>query len=578
MTKKQLHRRPSQPVDALPDSLHPLLRQLYAARGVCDATELERSLAKMINYRDLSGIEAAAALLYQALIEDKHVVIVGDFDADGATSTALAVLALNKMGFYHVDYLIPDRFEHGYGLSVDVVRQAIDKQAQLIITVDNGITSFEGVDYAHDHGIDVIITDHHLPGDTLPNADAIINPNLADCHFASKSLSGVGTTFYFMIALRAHLRAVNWFAQNQIPEFNLAELLDLVALGTVADVVPLDANNRILVHQGLNRIRSGCCRLGITALLNVSKRTAEKLNASDLGFALAPRLNAAGRLDNMAIGVKLLLCDDPAKAKMLAEELDALNAERKNIEQEMQTEALALFSEIEAGFDTLPCGIAIYHPAWHQGVIGILAARIKERFYRPVIAFASIGNGQIKGSARSISGLHMKDVLERIDTLHPDLLLSFGGHAMAAGMTLREADFERFKTIFDEMVQAKLTPEQLNNIILTDGELAGHFLTLETAEVLRQAGPWGQGFPEPLFDGKFRLLRQQVVAEKHLKMLIEPLQGGPMIDCIAFNVDRAQWPDLSVKEVELVYRLDVNEFRGNRSVQLMVEHLWAALH
>ncbi|UCZ76550.1 single-stranded-DNA-specific exonuclease RecJ [Dickeya zeae] len=569
----QLRRRPVTETE-LPDSLPALLRRLYAQRGVRQAQELERSLRGLLDYRLLSGISQAVDVLCRALAEERRIVIVGDFDADGATSTALTVLALRSMGGREVQYLVPNRFEDGYGLSPEVVAQAAAKGAELIVTVDNGISSHAGVDDAHRRGIEVVVTDHHLPGDTLPAAEAMVNPNLVDCAFPSKALAGVGVAFYLMMALRARLRESGWFTERRLAEPNLAELLDLVALGTVADVVPLDANNRILVAQGLSRIRAGKCRPGIRALLEVSNRDAAQLVASDLGFALGPRLNAAGRLDDMSVGVELLLCHDIVQARMLASDLDALNQSRREIEAGMQVEALQLCEQLERSRDTLPLGLAMYHPDWHQGVVGILASRIKERFHRPVIAFAPAGDGILKGSGRSIAGLHLRDALERLDTCHPGLMLKFGGHAMAAGLSLAEERFDEFRQRFADLVGEWLDASQLEGVVWSDGELAVPELSLGTAEMLREAGPWGQAFPEPLFDGRFRLLQQRLVGERHLKVMVEPLGGGPLLDGIAFNVDTVLWPDSSVREVELAYKLDVNEFRGKRSVQLLIEHLW----
>ena len=558
----------------LPASLHPLLRRLYALRGVKAEQELERSVKGMLPWQQLDGIDTAVGILQQALADHRRIMVVGDFDADGATSTALTVLALRSMGGSAVDYLVPNRFEDGYGLSPEVVEQAATRGAELILTVDNGISSHAGVDVAHAKGIQVLVTDHHLPGETLPAAEAIVNPNLRGCEFPSKSLAGVGVAFYLMLALRARLRDSGWFEQRALAMPNLAELLDLVALGTVADVVPLDANNRILVYQGLNRIRAGKCRPGIRALLEVANRDARQLAANDLGFALGPRLNAAGRLDDMSIGVALLLSDDIAQARMLANDLDALNLTRREIEQGMQVEALQLCDQLERSSTTLPYGLAMYHPEWHQGVVGILASRIKERFHRPVIAFAPAGEGILKGSGRSIAGLHMRDALERLDTLNPGLMMKFGGHAMAAGLSLEEAKFDEFRQRFGDLVGEWLDPAMLEGVIWSDGELALQELSLETAELLREGGPWGQAFPEPTFDGKFRILQQRLVGEKHLKLMVEPLGGGPLLDGIAFNVDTTLWPDSSVREVELAYKLDVNEFRGNRNVQLLIQHLW----
>ena len=570
----QLRRRTVDDTAQLPAELSPLLRRLYASRGVKSAADLERSVKGMLPWQQLAGVDTAVTILFDALRENLRIIVVGDFDADGATSTALSVLALRSLGAGNVDYLVPNRFDDGYGLSPEVVDQAHARGAQLILTVDNGISSHSGVARAHELGIPVVITDHHLPGDVLPPAEAIINPNLANCAFPSKCLAGVGVAFYLLLALRAHLREAGWFEQQGIAMPNLAEHLDLVALGTVADVVPLDANNRILIWQGLSRIRAGRCRPGIRALLEIANRDAQKLAASDLGFALGPRLNAAGRLDDMSVGVALLMCNDIVQARMLASELDALNQTRKEIEQGMQAEALTLCEQLERSGEALPGGIAIYHPEWHQGVVGILASRIKERFHRPVIAFAPAGDGTLKGSGRSIQGLHMRDALERLDTLYPGMMLKFGGHAMAAGLSLQSDRFEEFQQRFAALVGEWLDPALLQGEIWSDGALQPQEMTLDVAEMLRDAGPWGQMFPEPLFDGRFRVLQQRLVGERHLKLMLEPIGGGPLLDGIAFNIDTACWPDNGVREVEIAYKLDVNEFRGNRSVQLIIDNIW----
>lgn len=572
--KIQLRRREADETTELPDDLPPLLRRLYASRGVRTANDLERSLKGMLHWQTLTGVEKAVEMLHDAFEKNLRIMVVGDFDADGATSTALSVLSLRAMGCDAVEYLVPNRFEDGYGLSPEVVDQAHARGAQMIMTVDNGISSHSGVDHAHALGIRVLVTDHHLPGEILPNADAIVNPNLADCPFPSKSLAGVGVAFYLMLVLCNHLKSKGWFDARGIAVPKIVEYLDLVALGTVADVVPLDANNRILTWQGLSRIRAGVCRPGIKALLEIANREPAKLVASDLGFALGPRLNAAGRLDDMSVGVALLLCDNIGEARVLANELDALNQTRKEIEQGMQAEALTLCEKLERSSETLPGGLAMYHPEWHQGVVGILASRIKERFHRPVIAFAPAGDGTLKGSGRSIQGLHMRDALERLDTLHPGMILKFGGHAMAAGLSLEEAQFERFQQRFGELVTEWLDPALLQGEVVSDGPLSAAEMTMEVAQMLRDAGPWGQMFPEPLFDGHFRLLQQRLVGERHLKVMVEPVGGGPLLDGIAFNVDTSCWPDNGVRDVQLAYKLDINEFRGNRSLQLIIDNIW----
>lgn len=551
-----------------------LLQRIYLHRGITDVTQLERKAANLLDYRSLSGIEHALALLYRALTEHETITIVGDFDADGATSTALAIRALKAMGYVNLNYIVPNRFENGYGLTPMVVEEARKRGTNVIVTVDNGISSHDGVAVANQYGMNVIITDHHLPGETLPEADAIINPNLNECHFGSKSLAGVGVTFYLMSALRAHLRQKEWFTQQGLSEPNLAEYLDLVALGTVADVVPLDTNNRILVHQGLNRVRAGRCCAGIKALVEVSKRDLSRLVANDFGFALGPRLNAAGRLDDMSVSIELLLTDDMAYARELANELDGLNQTRRDIEQGMQQEALVLFNKFEYSESQLPNGLAIYHPEWHQGVVGILASRIKEQYHRPVIAFAPAGDGLLKGSGRSVQGVHMRDALERLNTLQPSLMQKFGGHAMAAGLTLEENKFEAFKHHFELLMGELIQPEQLAGVVWSDGELSRNEFCLETAELIRESGPWGQAFPEPIFDGDFQLLQQRLVGERHLKLMLEPVNGGPMLDAIMFNIDVRRWPDNSIKKAKIAFKLDVNEYRGQKSVQLMIEHIW----
>ncbi|MGF1771914.1 single-stranded-DNA-specific exonuclease RecJ [Vibrio wakamikoensis] len=574
----EIQRRPDVDISILPDSIPVLLRRLYISRGVSDVAQLEKAAKGLHSYQQLAGIDPAVELLFEAIEQQKRIIVVGDFDADGATSSALSVLALRMLGSRNVDYLVPNRFEDGYGLSPEVVDQAIEIGAEVIMTVDNGVSSISGVQYAKDNNIKVLVTDHHLPGSELPNVDAMVNPNLNECGFPSKALAGVGVAFYLMMALCVYMRKRNWFAEQGMAEPKLMELIDLVALGTVADVVPLDENNRILVHQGLQRIRAGKARPGIQALIEIAKRDARKLVASDFGFALGPRINAAGRLDDMSFGVELLMSDNLHAARRMASELDGLNQTRKDIEEGMKQEALAFCERLQISDKAaLPYGLALFQRDWHQGVIGILASRIKDKFHRPVIAFADGGEGTIKGSCRSIQGLHMRDALDRIDTQNPGLILKFGGHAMAAGLTIMEKDFERFSKLFDEVVREELGDTALKGIILSDGELTPEEFSMHTAEQIRAGGPWGQAFPDPVFDGEFKVLHQKLVGEKHLKLMVEPMHKGfgtnIMLDAIAFNVDLRRWPDASVKTVTLAYKLDINDFRGNQSLQLMVDHI-----
>lgn len=554
-------------------SNHPLLDRLYRARRIQNTKELDRTLKSMLNPNQLYGIEQAVNLLVEAYQQQQKIVIVGDFDADGATSTALSVLALRQLGFSDVDYLVPNRFEQGYGLSIPVAEMAIEKGVQLLMTVDNGVSSFEGIAFLKEKGIRVLVTDHHLPPETLPPADAIVNPNLSQCHFPSKSLAGVGVAFYLMLAVRAKFRELGIFTAETQPNFT--DLLDLVALGTIADVVPLDQNNRILAYQGLMRIRARHCRPGIIALAEVANRNVEQFTSSDLGFCIGPRLNAAGRLDNMSIGVELLLANEMSKARELALDLDQLNQTRKEIEAGMKLEAIKICQNLTALFKELPSGITLYQPDWHQGVLGIVSSRIKDQYHRPVIAFTQDSEGILKGSARSIEGLHMRDVLERIHSQHPNIILKFGGHAMAAGLSIREEHFADFQHIFNQTVADWFDEEHMQSIIWTDGELNSNEFNLETAELIKSVGTWGQGFPEPCFDGEFKILDQRAIGQNknHLKMLLEPKQGGVLLDAIAFNINTRLYPDLSIKQARLAYKLEINEFRGNRSLQLLVDYI-----
>ena len=557
----------------LPDlgDLPPLLTRLYAARGVRSAAELDKGLARLIPYQQLKGIDAAVSLLVTALQQRQRILIVGDFDADGATASSVGVLGLRMLGAAHVDYLVPNRFEYGYGLTPEIVAVALQREPQLLLTVDNGISSVEGVAAAKAAGLTVLVTDHHLPGPELPAADAIVNPNQPGCAFPSKALAGVGVMFYVLLALRARLRELNWFAECGLNEPNLAELLDLVALGSVADVVPLDANNRILVHQGLARIRAGRARPGLRAVLEVAGRDHQRINSTDLGFILGPRLNAAGRLDDMSLGIECLLCEDEALARDMAQQLDELNKDRKSIEQGMQREALAQLKDLPLA--DMPFGLCLFDPDWHQGVIGILASRLNERYFRPAIAFADAGDGLLKGSARSVPGLHIRDALDAVAAKHPGLISKFGGHAMAAGLSLPQENYGAFAAAFDAEVRRQLHADDLTGRLLSDGQLSVTEFNLELAKALRHAGPWGQHFPEPLFHGVFQIVQQRLVGEKHLKLVLKTECGGQTLDGIAFNIDRELWPNPTVRWVEVAYKLDVNEFRGNETVQLMIAHL-----
>ncbi|MEB2871641.1 single-stranded-DNA-specific exonuclease RecJ [Pseudomonas rhizosphaerae] len=547
----------------------PLLNRLYAARGVSSAQELDKSLARLIPFQRLKGIEAAVELLVTAIDQRQRILIVGDFDADGATASAVGVLGLRLLGAAHVDYLVPNRFEYGYGLTPEIVEVALQREPQLLVTVDNGISSVEGVAAAKAAGLQVLVTDHHLPGHELPAADAIVNPNQPGCEFPSKNLAGVGVIFYVLMALRARLRELGRYAQVAQP--NIGELLDLVALGSVADVVPLDANNRILVHQGLERIRAGRARPGITAILEVARREHARITSTGLGFILGPRLNAAGRLDDMSLGIECLLSSDLPSAQAIASQLDGLNQDRKSIEQGMQREALAQLKDLAV--ESMPFGLCLFDAQWHQGVIGILASRLKERYHRPTIAFADAGDGLLKGSARSVQGFHIRDALDAVAATHPHLISKFGGHAMAAGLTLPQENFPAFCEAFDAQVRSQLCEEDLTGRLLSDGTLGVEEFHLELARALRNAGPWGQHFPEPMFHGVFQLVEQRVVGERHLKVMLKTECGSVSLDGIAFGIDREVWPDPSVRWVQLAYKLDLNEFRGRETVQLLITHI-----
>ena len=573
---KRITRRTSPESWQFSSAIHPALQRIYANRGAVSDGQVNLGLPQLLSPQLLKGLPQALALLIEAVQQQQRILIVGDFDADGATSSTLAILALRAMGARQVDYLVPNRFTYGYGLTPEIVAVALQKKPDLLITVDNGISSVEGVAAAKAAGVRVLVTDHHLAGAELPAADAIVNPNQPGCEFPSKNLAGVGVIFYVMAALRTALLQSGWFEQQKISAPVMADFLDLVALGTVADVVVLDQNNRILVQNGLLRIRAGRCRPGIRALVEIARRPLGQLAAADLGFTVGPRLNAAGRLDDMSLGIECLLTGNPDLALDYARELDQLNHERKAIEGDMQKQALAALNQVHLQADQqMPWGLCLYKKDWHQGVIGILAARIKERFYRPVIAFAPADNGEIKGSARSIPGFHIRDALDAVASRHPGLISKFGGHAMAAGLSLAAEKYESFSQAFDREARRLLTLSDLTGELLSDGELAALDIDLPLAQLIRAAGPWGQGFPEPLFDGEFEVLNQRLLKEKHLKLTLGLPGTNRVVDAIAFNVDLARWPDAKAQRVRLAYRLDVNHWRGVDNPQLMVEHLLA---
>jgi single-stranded-DNA-specific exonuclease len=553
-------------------SLHPVLCRAYAARGVRDAAELALTLDRLMPVSTLDCVDAAVALILEH--RERRILVVGDFDADGATSTALIVRCLRAWGFASVDFLVPNRFEFGYGLTPEIVGLATERAPTLIVTVDNGISSIAGVAAARARGIQVLITDHHLPGATLPAADVIVNPNVPGSRFGSRALAGVGVAFYVMAAVRRELDRRGTIVMPPVTDF-----LDLVALGTVADLVPLDVNNRVLVAQGIRRIRAGRAVAGIRALLAIGQRNLAQLTSADLGFTIGPRLNAAGRLDDMSIGIRCLLADSDAEALALASRLDALNAERREIEARMQGDALAAVRSLrEPGSGPTRHGVCLFDCDWHQGVVGLVASRIKDRIRRPVIAFARAGDGSLRGSARSVPGIHIRDVLDAIAARHPELISRFGGHAMAAGLSLEEAQLDAFARAFDEEVARWRDPSIPSNRVETDGELASDEIALETAQALRDGGPWGQAFPEPSFDGRFSVKNSRVVGEKHLKMWVQTQDGARAFDAIAFNflafkVDADEDPPLPQGDVRLVYRLDINEYKGERRLQLLVDHV-----
>lgn len=547
----------------------PLLERVYSARGITSSAELSLKISGLQHYQSLKNISPAAEAIAQAIVDGKRIMIIGDFDADGATSTALCMLALKAFGAKSCQYLVPNRFDFGYGLSPEIVDVAAQENTEFIITVDNGISSVAGVERAQYHNIDVVITDHHLAGKTLPNALAIVNPNQLGCQFPSKNLAGVGVAFYVLLAVRYQLQQQGWFEKQQIPVPNLADYLDIVALGTVADVVKLDHNNRILVHQGLQRIRSGKCRPGILALLSVAKREKSRLQASDLGFVLGPRLNAAGRLDDISLGIECLLLDDTDRVREIAADLNDLNIQRREIEAGMQQQAEKAIHQLDVNIDD-QIGLTLYQKDWHQGVIGIVAGRIKEQFYRPTIAFAHQDEKVIKGSARSIPGVHIRDILEQVNSQFPGVIDKFGGHAMAAGLSMPVEQFAAFNSAFQTVLANSVDQAILSPVIETDGPLDACDFDLSVAQQLRSGGPWGQGFPEPVFDGEMILLSQRIVGEKHLKVSLAN-EFGEKLEGIMFNISPEQWPLAGTPKVHVVYSLDINEFRQQQNLQLMIK-------
>ena len=573
LSTPKIHRRNADISPALQKAAVPeVLKRVYANRGIQNPSELSLTLDQLLPPQNLKGVTEAAELLADAIEGDARVLIVGDFDADGATSCAMAVSVLRQMGLREIAYLVPNRFEFGYGLTPEIVDLAAAQTPDLIVTVDNGISSIDGVEAARALGISVLVTDHHLPGASLPEAEVIVNPNQPGCAFGSKSLAGVGVMFYVLTALRATLRQRGWFEEEGITEPNLGDALDLVALGTVADVVPLDRNNRILVAAGLARIRSGRARPGIEALFEVAGRDHRQATASDLGFIVGPRLNAAGRLDDMSIGIECLLAESSMAAREQAETLHQLNRERRDIEQSMQLDALKQLDDLALDATNVPFALTLYDPDWHQGVIGILASRIRERVHRPTVVFADVGDDLLKGSGRSIPGLHLRDALDRVATRHPGLVEKFGGHAMAAGLSLAKSDLEAFRAALNSVVADTLCDVPPESIEDSDGELAPGDFSVQLAEQLVRGGPWGQHFPEPMFDGVFTVSRHRIVGDKHLKMTLTI--DSVDIEAIAFNIDVDEWLSQPLERIRALYRLDINEFRGDRNAQLVIDSFW----
>lgn len=570
MNKLIRQRQAKDKIQALTSSS--VLNRIYSNRGIQDPAELDYNLTQLLPYHALNDIDAAVDLLAVAIKEQQRILIVGDFDADGATSSALAKLVLSAFGAKQVDYLVPNRFEFGYGLSPELLEVAKGLKPDLIVTVDNGISSLAGVKAARRAGIKVLVTDHHLAGEELPQANAIVNPNQPGDTFSSKNLAGVGVVFYVLLALRAYLRECNWFELQRIDEPNLAHYLDIVALGTVADVVPLDSNNRLLVHHGLRLIRAGRCRPGISVLLQLAKRQLAKVTASDLGFAVGPRLNAAGRLDDMSIGIECLLAEDEIRARELADMLHSLNSDRQQVEQEMQDEALSKLDDVDWQASEYAHSVCLYEPHWHQGVVGLLASRIKEKVNKPCIVFANADETSVKGSARSVKEVHIRDALALVDSRHPQLIEKFGGHAMAAGLSLALENLQQFNQAFEQAVTDLLNGKAIEDVIETDGELTSEELTIETALELAQAGPFGQGFPEPAFEGEFQVLNHRIVGENHLKLTLQKDNESTSVQAIAFRIDVEDWLSQPAQKIRAVYKPDVNDYFNVPELQLLIQY------
>ncbi|MEP6485455.1 MAG: single-stranded-DNA-specific exonuclease RecJ [Rudaea sp.] len=554
-----------------PDSIHPVLRRVYTARGVTRIEQIEHRLTSLMSPKLLGGIERACELIEEAIRDDRRIVVVGDFDADGATGTAVAVRGLRMLGAQRVDYAVPNRFIHGYGLSAAIVAELAPIKPHLIITVDNGIVAHAGVAAARALGMHVIVTDHHLPAATLPDADAIVNPNVGGDEFPSKALAGVGVMFYLLLAVRAHLRERGGFAKNAEPD--LSALLDLVALGTVADLVPLDDNNRVLVDAGIRRIRArrGCA--GIEALIEVSKRDPKRIVASDLGFAIAPRINAAGRLDDMRIGIECLLTDDASSARQLAETLSSINSERQGMQAAMVEQAeVAVSAWMKREGGALPCGVVLFDESWHHGIVGLVASKLKDALQRPVIACAPAENGEVKASGRSITGFHLRDALAEIDARRPGLFHRFGGHAMAAGLTIHRDDLETLALLFGDVARERIAPELFDAVLLSDGELCGDDFKLELAEQLRFGGPWGQAFPEPVFDGTFVVQNWRAMGESHLRFDLRCDGFRTPLEAVMFNCYAGVAPP---DRFRAAYSLDINEWNGARKLRLLLRHFEA---